>query len=156
MAEFFFALREEIDTEWIFIDVSYIRAHQHSSGARYGEERATGHSRGGITTKLHIAADAHGYPIHIEITGGEVHDSQVAELMIDKVKHGEYLIADKGYDCERIRDYARNAGMIPIIPLRKNSKRENSDFDWYLYKMRHLVENLFARLKHFRGIATRF
>ncbi len=28
--------------------------------------------------------------------------------------------------------------------------------DWYLYKMRHLVENAFARLKHFRSIATRF
>ncbi len=28
--------------------------------------------------------------------------------------------------------------------------------DWYLYKIRHLVENTFARLKHFRGIATRY
>ncbi|TCB52092.1 transposase, partial [Acinetobacter terrestris] len=28
--------------------------------------------------------------------------------------------------------------------------------DHYLYRLRHLVENAFARLKHFRGIATRF
>ena len=28
--------------------------------------------------------------------------------------------------------------------------------DWYSYKIRNLVENLFARLKHFRDIATRF
>ena len=28
--------------------------------------------------------------------------------------------------------------------------------DWYLYKIRHLVENTFARLKHFRGIVTRY
>ncbi|MCO8095568.1 transposase, partial [Acinetobacter lwoffii] len=28
--------------------------------------------------------------------------------------------------------------------------------DKYLYKLRHLVENVFARLKHFRAIATRF
>ena len=28
--------------------------------------------------------------------------------------------------------------------------------DWYLYKCRHLVENIFARIKHFRAIATRY
>ncbi|MBB1387754.1 transposase, partial [Pseudoalteromonas sp. SG45-5] len=28
--------------------------------------------------------------------------------------------------------------------------------DWCLYKYRHLVENAFARLKHFRAIATRY
>jgi transposase len=28
--------------------------------------------------------------------------------------------------------------------------------DWYLYKIRHLVENAFYRLKQFRGIATRY
>nr|VFJ98255.1 MAG: Transposase DDE domain-containing protein [Candidatus Kentron sp. H]VFK03300.1 MAG: Transposase DDE domain-containing protein [Candidatus Kentron sp. H] len=32
----------------------------------------------------------------------------------------------------------------------------NGDMDWGLYKYRHLVENLFARLKHFRAIATRY
>ena len=28
--------------------------------------------------------------------------------------------------------------------------------DWYLYKISHLVENAFARLKHYRAIATRY
>ena len=45
--------------------------------------------------------------------------------------------------------------MTPVIPLRSNSKRENPGFDRYLYKMRHLVENLFAKLKHYHGIAMR-
>jgi len=27
--------------------------------------------------------------------------------------------------------------------------------DWCLYKYRHLVENMFARIKHSRAIATR-
>src|SRR3990167_2182642 len=31
-----------------------------------------------------------------------------------------------------------------------------ADIDWCLYKYRHLVENVFARLKHFRAIATRY
>ena len=80
---FFFELRGEIDTEWVFTDGSYVRAHQHASGARLGEERAIGKSRGGATTKIHIAADAHGNPIDFEITGGQVHDSQVACQIIE-------------------------------------------------------------------------
>ena len=65
-----FALRKEADAEWIFIDGSYVRAHQHASGARRGEYCAIGTSRGGTTTKIHMAADAHGNPLCIEITGG--------------------------------------------------------------------------------------
>lgn len=45
-------------------------------------------------------------------------------------------------------------GMIPVIPTRANTKQSNPEFDSYLYKLRHLVENVFARLKHFRSIAT--
>lgn len=46
--------------------------------------------------------------------------------------------------------------MIPVIPRKSNRKKPNPEFDPHLYKLRHLVENLIARLKHFRGIATRF
>lgn len=46
--------------------------------------------------------------------------------------------------------------MNPIIPRKVNSKKANDEFDFHLYKLRHLVENLFARLKHYRSIATRF
>tara|TARA_B110001454_G_scaffold218378_1_gene246167 strand:+ start:655 stop:945 length:291 start_codon:yes stop_codon:yes gene_type:complete len=65
------------------------------------------------------------------------------------------LIADKGYDSEEIRERARSKKMTPIIPKGSNSKTPNPEFDSHLYKNRHLVENLFARLKHFRSIATR-
>ena len=156
MGEFFFELRGEVDSEWVFTDGSYVRAHQHASGARHGEERAIGVSRGGPTTKIHLAADAHGNPIDFEITGGEVHDSQVAGCIIKKVGSAEHFIADKGYDAEDIRECARAAGMHPVIPRKSNSKKPNPEFDKHLYKLRHLVENLFARLKHFRSIATRF
>jgi transposase len=139
----------------VFTDRSHIRAHQHASGARIGEERAIGRSHGGLTTKIHIAADAHGNPIDFEITGGQVHDAKIAGQLIEKLR-GENLIADKGYDSDTIREQVRRQGMTPIIPMKNNSKRPNPEFDSHLYKQRHLVENLFARLKHFRSIATRF
>ena len=145
-----------MDQEWVFIDGSYIRAHQHASGARHGFERAIGQSRGGRTTKIHLATDANGLPIDFKITGGEVHDSQVAAQLICEVGQSDYLIADKGYDSEKIRILARKQNIVPIIPMKSNSKRENKEFDQYLYRLRHLVENAFARLKHFRAIATRF
>ncbi|WP_228153552.1 IS5 family transposase [Acinetobacter sp. ACNIH4] len=154
--KFFLDLRGVLDQEWVFIDGSYIRVHQHASGARHGFERAIGQSRGGRTTKIHLATDANGLPIDFKITGGGVHDSQVAKQLIDTVGEATYLIADKGYDAEHIRIYAQNKDMIPIIPMRSDSKRSNKEFDKYLYKLRHLVENVFARLKHFRAIATRF
>jgi len=156
VGEVFFELRGDLDTEWVFADGSYVRAHQHASGARRGEDRAIGTSRGGATTKIHLAADAHGNPIDFEITGGEVHDAKVANRLIEKIGAAEHFIADKGYDSEAIRTQAREAGMNPVIPRRSNSKKPNPEFDSYLYKLRHLVENLFARLKHFRSIATRF
>ncbi|WP_228128528.1 IS5 family transposase [Acinetobacter sp. CIP 64.7] len=154
--KFFLDLRGVLDQEWVFIDGSYIRVHQHASGARNGFERAIGQSRGGRTTKIHLATDANGLPIDFKITGGGVHDSQVVKQLIDTVGEATYLIADKGYDAEHIRIYAQNKDMIPIIPMRSNSKRSNKEFDKYLYKLRHLVENVFARLKHFRAIVTRF
>ena len=153
---FFFDLRGEIDSERVFADGSYVRAHQHASGARHGEERAIGKSRGGPTTKIHVAADAHGNPIDFEITGGEVHDAKAAPQIIDKVNGAENFIADKGYDSEVIREQARTRSINPVIPRKSNSTKPNPEFDSHLYKLRHLVENLFARLKHFRSIATRF
>ncbi len=156
MDRFFFCLRGEIDSEWAFADGSYVRAHQHASGARLGEERAIGRSRGGPTTKIHMACDAHGNPIDFEITGGETHDAKAAPEIIRKIDKADNFIGDKGYDSEEIRDQARSRGMNPVIPRKSNSKKPNPEFDSFLYKMRHLVENLFARLKHYRSIATRF
>ncbi len=46
----------------------------------------------GSTTKIHMAADAHGNPLCIEVTGGEVHDSKVAPQLIEQIE-GEILIS---------------------------------------------------------------
>ena len=115
-----------------------------------------GKSRGWLTTKLHVAADAHGNPIDFEITGGQVHDAKVAGKVLGKISTAEHIIADKDYDSETIREQVKSRGMNPIIPRKSNSKKPNPEFDVHLYKLRHLVENLFAKLKHDRSIATRF
>ncbi|MCL2504093.1 MAG: transposase, partial [Coriobacteriia bacterium] len=42
-----------------------------------------------------------------------------------------------------------------VIPPKKNRK-EKRGYDDYPYKVRHLVENAFMRMKEWRGIATRY
>jgi len=152
----FATLVQDPDLEWEFIDSSIVKAHQHSAGAARIEEQGIGKSVAGNTTKIHMAADAYGLPIDFEITGGEVHDCKNATEFISKLPVSDYLIADKGYDDEKLREYVRNRLSTPLVPRKNNSLKGNFDIDWSLYKYRHLVENLFARLKHFRAIATRY
>ena len=152
----FQSLSKESDTEWEFIDGSYIKAHQHSTGAASQTDECIALSRGGNTSKIHLAVDSYGLPIEFIITGGDKHDSKVAPELFSLLPQSDYLIADKGYDSEAFRDEIIKDGRIPVIPRKRNSKKGNKDIDWCLYKYRHLVENAFARLKHFRAIATRY
>ena len=78
LLKIFKSLVQNPDLEWEFIDGSYVKAHQHSSGAAHGEEAAIGQSRGGNTTKIHLATDSFGLPIEFEVTGGDVHDCKMA------------------------------------------------------------------------------
>ena len=64
-------------------------------------------------------------------------------------------MADRGYDTDEIVEMAVKAAMDPVIPAKKNRKTQR-DYDKYLYKLRHLVENAFLHLKRWRGIATRY
>ncbi len=69
--------------------------------------------------------------------------------------HANEVIADKAYDSNAIRFTLVNNGIIATIPPRSNRK-EKPEYDKNSYRTRHLVENLFADLKQFRGIATRY
>lgn len=72
-----------------------------------------------------------------------------------KLKVAQHIIADKGYDAEVIREHIRQAGEIPVIQRKSNSRKASPEFDVHVYKQGHLVESLFARLKPFRSITTR-
>ena len=67
----------------------------------------------------------------------------------------EALLADRGYDTNELVVYALDAGMNVVIPSKKNRKHLR-EYDTYLYRLRHLVENAFLMLKRRRGIATRY
>ena len=79
--------------------------------------------------------------------------TQAGELI--KGIAAQSLIADKGYDTDAIVHQAQAAGMEVVIPPKSNRKHPR-EYDGHLYKLRHLVENAFLRLKQWRGIATRY
>ncbi len=56
------------------------------------------------------------------------------------------MIADKGYDRDRLRKALAEPGVKPCIPGRADRK-EPIACDTDLYKSRHLIECLFDRLK---------
>jgi len=74
--------------------------------------------------------------------------------LIDGIS-AEWLLADRGYDSNKIIEKALSQNMNIVIPPKKN-RRVQRDYDTYLYKLRHLVENAFLHLKRWRGIATRY
>ena len=137
------------------MDATVNRAHQHAAGARRGEEVALGRSVGGFSTKVHMLADAHGNPLEFSVTEGQQHDVKQA-LSLAKKTQAPLLLADKGYDSQPFRDALLELGVTAVIPRRENSDKPNPGFDSHLYKDRHTVENLFARLKQCRAFATRY
>lgn len=144
------------DLEFKFIDGSIAKAHQHAAGCLKSKENGIGKSVGGNTSKIHMVVDSFGLSIDFEITEGQIHYSQMGSELIEKSEKGKYVVADRGYDAQYLRWIVKDRKEIPVIPRKKNSKIGNYDIDWEIYKLRHLVENIFARLKHFRSIATRF
>lgn len=66
------------------------------------------------------------------------------------------FLADKAYDAqERVLDVLERAGVQIVIPP-KSHRKIPREYDAEMYKARHLIENFFAKLKQFRGIATRY
>jgi transposase len=123
-------------------------------GGSKGRQSGYIQDKKGLSTKIHLAVDAHGMPVRILVTEGTRADCKETVHLIEGIS-AEILLADRGYDTNDVLAYAVSTGMKPVIPPKKNRK-EHRDYDKYLYKLRHLVENCFLILKRWRGFATRY
>jgi transposase len=101
-----------------------------------------------------LAVDANGMPVRVLVTAGTVADCTQGCALIEGFVAG-WLLADKGYDSDAIIAKALEQNMSVVIPPKKN-RRVQREYDTYLYRLRHLVENAFLHLKRWRGIATRY
>jgi transposase len=65
--------------------------------------QAIGRSRGGATSKIHAVVDTNGLPVPLALTASEAHDARLAGKLLSRLKSGTMLLADPGYDADRIR-----------------------------------------------------
>ena len=114
-------LIDDPDYEWLMIDASHIKVHPHAAGARGGNQDMGCTKRG--NSKIHLAVDAHGMPVRVVVTAGPAADCSPPSFNFDRENRCAYLLADKSYDTDAIIDQAKEQGMEPVIPPRKNRKQ---------------------------------
>jgi transposase len=118
--------------------------------------QSIGKSKGGWTTKFHLAISESGIESHC-LSPGNHADSTYLKHLHSGIKNNNirYIIADKGYDSDAIRNCIEAFGQKPVIPYRKNRK-SRKNISGLRYQTRNIIERIFGRIKEFRRIATRY
>ncbi|MBY5876453.1 IS5 family transposase [Rhizobium ruizarguesonis] len=151
-------LAREADLEWLMIDSTIVRAHQHAAGARKvkggPDAQGLGRSRGGLSTKIHAATESLGLPVRLIASPGQRNDIAFAHDLVDGIQAAA-TIADKGYDADHLCDKITETGADVVIPPKRNRKLQRP-YDADLYKERNRIERFFNKLKQFRRVATRY
>ena len=96
--------------------------------------------------------DALGNLVRFLLLPGQSHQSKGVAPLISNLPFAA-LLADKAFDSDGLLRELQVRGATAVIPPKANRK-ERRAYDKQAYKWRHLIENFFARIKEYRGIAT--
>src|ERR1700742_3535902 len=120
---------------------------------RGAEDQAIGRSRGGLSTKIHMAVRGLGCPVRFTLTAGQKGDAPQAAALLASLP-AEVVMADTAYDADHFRKTIAAKGALAVIP-NNPSRALKYPLDKHLYAQRHLVECCFSKPKQFRRAATR-
>ena len=151
----FEAMSDDPDFEYLIVDSTIVRSPARGRCSKRGsEDQAIGRSRGGLSTKIHLAVRGLGCPVRFALTAGQKGDAPQADALIEGLP-AEVVMADAAYDSDRLRQAIAQKGAMAVIP-NNPSRARKYPLDKHLYAQRHLIECCFSKLKQFRRVATRF
>ena len=173
------------DVGWtVSVDSTVCRAHQHAAGARKRgapgrsepDDHALGRSRGGLSTKVHLASDSRARPLALHVTAGQAGDAPAFETVMARIwvprsglgrprTRPALVLADRAYSSRAIREHLRRRGIRAVIPQpadqighrlrRGRAGGRPPGFDARGIQERNTVERCINRLKQWRGLAMR-
>jgi putative transposase len=91
----------------------------------------------------------------VHLAEGQANDHKTAAAILDHLPPARFLLADRAYSSAAFRQALTDRGVTPCIPPHAKHRFQHT-YDPSLYKQRHRIENLFARLKDWRRIHTRY
>lgn len=139
-------------------------------------DHAVGRSRGGLSTKIHQLVDGNGLPLVTLVSAGQAGDSPMFMPLMSHLRvarsvgrprtRPNAVRGDKAYSSRAIRGYLRSRGIKAVIPepsdQQGHRKRRGSRggrpvaLDKTDYRQRNVIERRYARIKQWRGLATRY
>ncbi|MGG5812011.1 IS5 family transposase [Falsiroseomonas sp. CW058] len=152
-----------IELGMAFLDGTSIRAHQKAAGAagkdavaaQRGAGEALGRSRGGYGTKACVIADSAGRAVAFALAPGQAHELPHAVPLLARLPGVPmWVVADRGYSSHAFREHVWDVGARPAIPTRRDEAPVACPAPFY--NNRNRVERLWARLKEWRAVATRY